>query len=226
MRLTAFPSTGGSSRSTSMARSTIGPTSLRRSTTIHSSETSAEKVTGALDSHLERRLPDAGDPLDLLVRETLEVVQEEDLAVVFRDFGQRAADLVSPLLVEGRVGPVGRRERPQHLFIGDVDGVAALLENVRGTAAVAEDAEEPGVEALPLLISREGTVEPHERLLDDVVRLGPIAEHAESEAHAAGEVAFDDLLERLDVTQLCAIDERRIDDGPCRIAVGQRCEDG
>src|SRR4051794_12796653 len=161
-----------------MARSTIGPTSLRRSATVHSSEPSAEKITGALDSHLERRLPDAGDPLDLLVREALEVVQQEDLAIVLGDLGQRAADLVTPLLVEDGVGTIGRRERPQHLFVGDVDRVAALLENVGGTAAVAEDAEEPGVEALPLLVPGKRSVEPHERLLDDVVRLGRIAEHA------------------------------------------------
>src|SRR3954468_21628551 len=178
MRLTAFPSTGGSSRSTSMARSTIGLTSLRRSATVHSSETSAEKITGALNSHLERRLPDAGDPLDLLVREALEVVQQEDLAIVLRDLGERAADLVAPFLVEDGVGAVGRGERPQHLFVGDVDRLAALLENVRGTAAVAEDPKKPGVEALPLLVSREGTVEPHERFLDDVVRFGRIPEHA------------------------------------------------
>src|SRR5207237_4372843 len=99
---------------------------------------------------------------------------------------------------------------------------ASLLQQIGGPATIAEDAEEPGIETLALLIARERAVEPHERLLHDVVRVRCVAQHAVREAQAAREVARDDGLERLDIAQLRATDERRIDDWPCRFRIWHR----
>src|ERR1051326_5909318 len=87
------------------------------------------------------------------------------------------------------------------------------MDQICRPAAVAEYAEEPGVESLPLLVAWQSAVESNEGFLDDVVRFTGIAQHAQGEAHAAAEIPLDDGLERVDVAQLRPIDERCIDDG-------------
>src|SRR5213082_857802 len=44
------------------------------------------------------------------------------------------------------------------------------MQQIGGATAIAEDAEEPGIKALPLLVARERAIEPHEGFADDVVQ--------------------------------------------------------
>src|SRR5438477_2442912 len=96
------------------------------------------------------------------------------------------------------------------------------MQQIGGATAIAEDAEEPGIKALPLLVARERAIKPHEGFLDDVVRVRGVAQHPVRETHASRVVARDDGLERLDVAELRPTHERRIDGGSCGFRIGQR----
>src|SRR5438477_3805632 len=115
-------------------------------------------------------------------------------------------------------------QRLQYRVVRNVRRFVTLLQQVSRATAVAEDAEEPGIKALPLLVARQSAIQSHERVLNDVVRIGGVAEHALGEAHAPGIVPLDDHLERLDIAQLRAIDECRIDGWPGGFAIGQRAD--
>jgi hypothetical protein len=79
-----------------------------------------------------------------------------------------------------------------------------MVHRVRRAAAVPQDLKEPWLEPLPILVPRQRTIQPDERLLHHVLGVVRIPEHRAGKAKAAGVVRIDDLGERVDVAELGA----------------------
>src|SRR5437764_4964791 len=115
----------------------------------------AEPVVGAMHSHLQRRHGPT-DPLrDLLVRQSVHVLQDEHLALLRRQLHQGALDRAAPFTILHR--PIGAFHRG--------DGEVAILDHPRraeprlapplGEAPVSQDQEEPPREILRVAALRE-----------------------------------------------------------------------
>src|SRR5262249_37514807 len=154
MREIAADSAGGSALSDSTARLNIASSSGRLPTE-HPRQTGTQKVARSLHAHLERRLPNPGDALDLVVAKAFHVMKEKDLAIVFWAVGERALDVLVPFALEDGIRAIRGCQSFERAIGGDVLRLAPLVSEVRTAAAVAEDAKEPGVEPLPLFIPRQ-----------------------------------------------------------------------
>ena len=70
---------------------------------------------------------------------------------------------------------VGSRDSFQRHIVVHVHGVSAVLRRIRGATTVPENAEQPGIEALALLIPRQGPIDTEESLLGDVLGILRVA---------------------------------------------------
>src|SRR2546423_11662094 len=93
-------------------------------------------------------------------------------------------------------------QRLQYRVVRYVRRFVTLLQQVSRATAVAEDAEQPGIKALPLLVARQSAIQSHERLLNDVVRIGGVVAHALGAAQVTRIVPLDDPLARLELARL------------------------
>src|SRR5262245_14947732 len=152
MRDTASRSSGGSVWSSEIARSSTG--SRSGSVMCPSCEPSSQIVTRPLHPHFQCGLLHPGDAFDLVVRKAFDVVQQENLSIVFGHFGQRLTHVVAPLVLVFRRRCVRRGQPADDALIVDVRDLVPATHLVGRPTAVAKDMKQPGLEAVPLLIPR------------------------------------------------------------------------
>ena len=167
----------------------------------------AETLLGAVDQRLGLLRRHAEGLADLLVRPSLELAQDQRLAVVIGDLRQDRADLLLIQDAFDRLGRVVGQGDDEPGVLGEVgcDGVA--LRTTRAGADHVErhvggDARDPRLELIPAVERAQAAVDPQHRLLDGLVGLLAILQDAVADLGRQGPVLHVDVGVGVDVTRL------------------------
>src|SRR6266705_4982682 len=164
-------------------------TNSSRSDMLRLAENHLQLLAGALHPHLQRRNACTGEPCHRFVLQLLYVLEEERLAVLRGEAGQRPPDNVVKLrpfrgaLERGAVQRgVVPHEQPR----------ASRRAGARRPAPVDQNAVEPRPESLRIVAAREGAIAADEGILQGLLSVLPIPEHMHGVAAQAVAVASDE----------------------------------
>src|SRR5258708_206084 len=123
------------------------------------------------------------------------MAHQEGLTLFHRQCGERATDLFAP---DDRFV-----ESWMHAALGHVtvfnDQRPPLLTSSRASAPIGENAKEPWLERLALLVLGQGAVDSDERVLNGFFGVGAVDQHVEGKPEAARVVSVHEGGERADV---------------------------
>ena len=167
----------------------------------------AEALLGAVDQRLGLLRRYAEGLADLLVRASLELAQDQRLAVMIGDLRQDRADL---LLIEDALDRLGRvvgQRGGEPGVLGDVGRHGVALRTARARADHVErhvggDARDPRLELIPAVERAQTAIDPQHRLLDGLVGLLAILQDAVADLGRQGPVLHEDVGVGVDVTRL------------------------
>src|SRR5688572_15731057 len=168
-------STSGIGRSAAAMRMMVSSVS---SCTEILREPKPQRVAGALHPHLQRGDSRAGGDRHVVVRQVFHVSHQERLALLGRQRRQRTRDLLAP---GDRLVVTALARALRDLAELDELGTTSLA-RAGAAAAIREDAEQPWLERLPLLVAGQRTVHPNERILHGLLGIAAIGEHVHREA--------------------------------------------
>src|SRR5687768_14771128 len=143
-----------SSRRTGACSSWTSISSVVRpqSATVNLPQQNAQPITGAHDSHFQRRDPDTRDLRHLVVPQLLHVLQQERLALVSAQLAKGALDFLAPHRLFSRM--LLRRIEQRGLVVNERLTPSHAPCPTRPTP-IDEYAEQPGAEALGILAARQ-----------------------------------------------------------------------
>src|SRR4051812_5712269 len=179
-------STGARSSVMSIANGS-GPD--RRSDTIHPLKDLTQSLARPLHTHLERRDAGPSHGSHLLVAQSLDVVEEERLPLIAPQLVERPRHLFTERRPFFRVRLGRFRQRGVHLVREHL--LPPTPDGAHGPGSVHENVEEPGSEALALLVAAKGAVGAQEGVLHDLFGIFAIADEVDGEADVVIEVALD-----------------------------------
>ena len=87
---------------------------------------------------------------------------------------------------------------------------------IRGTAHISKNLKQPGLESLSLLVPRQRAVQANERLLHHVLGVIRTPQHRAREPQTPLMICLHDCRERVDIAELGAAENRRVEDGCLR----------
>src|SRR3989442_7557815 len=125
------------------------------SNTLRLPENDLQLLAGALDPHLQRRNPRAGQLRHLLVLQVLDVFEEERLAVFRRESGERPPDGVVPLRALGRAG---KPSTVEGRVVPHEQSPAPRRARAGGPAPVDQDAVQPRAEPPRIAAPRDPAI--------------------------------------------------------------------
>src|SRR5664279_328364 len=164
-------------------------------------------LAGALHSHLERRYACPGDHRHLLVLHLLHVLHQKRLALIDIEPRQRPPDLLAQrarirrMIERNRVVPVLRRHEAP---------LPPRVPSAGRSASIRENREQPTAEARTIAAPMERSIPTHERILQRLLGILPVAEHVQRESRVSIPVSGNELCVRFRVALENDVHERAV----------------
>src|SRR5688572_29720774 len=149
--------------------------SLDSSVTLHLIEQLTKPLASSFYPHFQRGDTDSGDRRHVIVPQLLDVLEEERLSLIRVEALQGSIQLFSPCRALGRVLFGGAEEGD---FVVDERSLPATPPRSGSPAAISQDAEEPGREALRFITLGQRSISSDEGILQRLFRIFSTTEHS------------------------------------------------